>query len=206
MIETARPLFTPASRATRRGFTLTEVAIVIAIVGLILGAIWGAAADAIDNIRTARAVRETIAIVAAARVFWKDGPLVQWADVTQLAEIAGVFPSEMIPGGVPTGTANGPWPGSTVNLETFDNWAYSAGNASFNVAWWGLSNQACTRYMAAMLAAQNTGLVSAMINGQGWPYTLTWSVTDIGNMCNDVYQGAAMAPNSNFIQLAFTRY
>ena len=58
------------SRKTLRqsgGFTLTEAAIVLGIVGLILGAIWVASASVYSNYRVNNAVKELIAIVGGVK-------------------------------------------------------------------------------------------------------------------------------------------
>src|SRR3984957_16106234 len=47
-------------RQRRRGFTLTEIAIVLGIIGLILGAIWVAAAAVYNNMRTSKTTTELL--------------------------------------------------------------------------------------------------------------------------------------------------
>src|SRR5271168_1816583 len=51
----------------KRGFTLTEIAIVLGIIGLILGAIWVAAAAVYNNLRTSRATTELLTIAQNVR-------------------------------------------------------------------------------------------------------------------------------------------
>ena len=51
----------------RRGFTLTELAIVLGIIGLILGAIWTAAAKVYANNRVTKGVNEVLALVSGVR-------------------------------------------------------------------------------------------------------------------------------------------
>src|SRR5882762_1552401 len=54
----------------KRGFTLTEIAIVLGIVGLILGAIWVAAAAVYSNLRTSKATTELLNIVQNVRALY----------------------------------------------------------------------------------------------------------------------------------------
>ena len=64
MNETNLPTQTTLRRQRRRGFTLTEIAIVLGIVGLILGAIWVAAAAVYNNLRVSHADTESSAACA----------------------------------------------------------------------------------------------------------------------------------------------
>src|SRR5271170_6840773 len=53
-----------------RGFTLTEIAIVLGIIGLILGAIWVAAAAVYTNMRTSKTTTELLDIVQNMRAMY----------------------------------------------------------------------------------------------------------------------------------------
>jgi prepilin-type N-terminal cleavage/methylation domain-containing protein len=52
---------------SRRGFTLTEIAIVLGIIGLILGAIWAAASAVYSNMRNSQAEQGVTATAQAVR-------------------------------------------------------------------------------------------------------------------------------------------
>jgi prepilin-type N-terminal cleavage/methylation domain-containing protein len=59
----------------RRGFTLTEIAIVLGVMGIILGAIWGAASTVYANKKTTSALQEVLAIVANVRGLYANGQI-----------------------------------------------------------------------------------------------------------------------------------
>jgi prepilin-type N-terminal cleavage/methylation domain-containing protein len=59
----------------RRGFTLTEIAIVLGVMGMILGAIWGAASTVYSNKKTTAALQEILAIVANMRGLYTNGQI-----------------------------------------------------------------------------------------------------------------------------------
>lgn len=102
-----------------RGFTLTEVAIVLGIIGIVLGAIWSAAKMAYENQRTKTAREEILAIVNGWRSIYGGRQLdtINQNDVTQLSVNVGFVPNEMLTGSnpcVPGGSAAtcniiGPW-------------------------------------------------------------------------------------------------
>ncbi len=101
------------SRARKtRGFTLTEAAIVLGIVGLILGAIWVAAAAVYENMRTNRANEQILKVAQAVRSLYASSPTMGIAspadpseDLTDSLLAAGIFPSDMINGT----TVYNPW-------------------------------------------------------------------------------------------------
>jgi prepilin-type N-terminal cleavage/methylation domain-containing protein len=120
----------------KRGFTLTEIAIVLGIIGLILGAIWVAASAVYTNMRTSKATTELLTIAQNVRAMYATSATVDpLADMpaafaastagnknaTYLA--AGVFPSDtlMTAAGASATTqtaalAAGPWGASAAKL------------------------------------------------------------------------------------------
>src|ERR1700744_4410532 len=105
-----------AHKARRRGFTLTEIAIVLGIVGLILGAIWVAAAAVYNNLRTSHANTEIIQVAQGVRTLMTTSNTVGAAgDLTGAMISAGLIPADSVTS--PT-TATGPWAGSTLKVLT----------------------------------------------------------------------------------------
>jgi prepilin-type N-terminal cleavage/methylation domain-containing protein len=115
----------PANHKARRkkeerGFTLTEIAIVLGIIGLILGAIWVAAAAVYTNMRTSKTTTELLDIVQNMRAMYATSGVVDpTADMTfasglQAAKAltyiqGGIFPADTINAGG-TGVQD-PWNG-----------------------------------------------------------------------------------------------
>ena len=90
------------ARATRsrRGFTLTEIAIVLGVIGLILAAIWTAASTVYSNHKITTVEREILTIVGNMRSLYPTGfSSAAQADITCDVMLAGVFPSDMVPPG-----------------------------------------------------------------------------------------------------------
>jgi prepilin-type N-terminal cleavage/methylation domain-containing protein len=88
------------SRTTAaRGFTMTELAIVLGIIGIILGAIWVAASRVYQNNKVQVAVRDAATIVQGYRSLFTTHAVdtgVALADETCLGVTSGFFPSDMI--------------------------------------------------------------------------------------------------------------
>lgn len=85
----------------RQGFTLTEIAIVLGIIGLILGAIWTAAASVYANQHVAKAATETLMIVQNFKSLYGNNPLTEpnGENLTTFAMSAGLFPADMVQAG-----------------------------------------------------------------------------------------------------------
>ena len=62
------------SRA-RRGFTLTELAIVLGVMGLILGAIWSASATVSANQKNTKAIRQILVVAQAMKSSFSSGTI-----------------------------------------------------------------------------------------------------------------------------------
>lgn len=101
---------------TTSGFTLTEVAIVLGIIGIILGAIWAAASKVYGNHANALASNEVIQIYNGYKALFqaKVPDAVENTDITAVGIGNSIFPSEMLRGSPPSVTLEGPWHGSTI--------------------------------------------------------------------------------------------
>ena len=133
-----------------RGFTLTESAIVLGIIGLILGAIWVAAASVYQNIRISTASRQMLAIVQAIRSMHSTATVVDTAngtDLTAAFNTGGIFPSDMINAGVVVN----PWSGTNQGVQILSAQTNEKGD-SFNVAYINLPQSVCVDMLV-----RNTG-------------------------------------------------
>lgn len=83
------------SGQSRKGFTLTEAAIVLGIVGLILGAIWVAAAAVYNNLRVNRTNQQLLQIVQTVRSMHATQQTIAAASTAQWIQ-AGVFPRDLV--------------------------------------------------------------------------------------------------------------
>jgi len=99
-------------RQRRRGFTLTEIAIVLGIVGLILGAIWVAAAAVYNNLRTSHANTQILQTAQALRTLYATQNTITAGDQRQAAITAGAVPSDMVNLNVAPPTLINPWGGN----------------------------------------------------------------------------------------------
>lgn len=96
-------------RENRRGLSLIETAIVLGVVGLVIGGIWVAAAAVQENFRQSRAQRDVLAIVSNLRQLFSQTNVpfnvTVYASNTNTALNSSVFPADAISG---TATIN-PW-------------------------------------------------------------------------------------------------
>ena len=121
--------------AKKRGFTLTEIAIVLGIVGLILGAIWVAAAAVYNNLRVTHANTAILQTVQGIRALYATTNTITpvASDVTAALITAGVIPKDL-------GTAaplTDPWPSGVTNVES------NAAGDGFQVAMTQVPQAAC---------------------------------------------------------------
>lgn len=139
----------------KRGFTLTEIAIVLGIIGLILGAIWVAASAVYNNMNVSKATTELLQITQAVRNMYGTAPAVDSAMTATSYIKAGVFPSDTTAAGTAT-VASNPWGGAiTITASTVNNT-----NDAFVVTFAGLPQAACITF-----ATSNTG--SSRDSGMG---------------------------------------
>lgn len=145
-------------------FTLTEIAIVIGIIGLILAAIWVAASAAYANLKVSKAATETLAIVQNFKSLYggnRNGQAPNGTDLTSLAISSGLIPTDMLQTGN-TSYAIGPWDNSQVNVLSASN------SNAITVGFWNIDQPTCNRLADAIATGSvfpANGLVWTGING-----------------------------------------
>ncbi len=164
------------SNESRRGFTLTEIAIVLGIVGLILGAIWVAAAAVYNNLRTSKATTELLNVVQNVRALYATSGVVDnQADMAMNANAAGpaqtyiqagIFPADTLNNADPTQAtrANDPWNGTiAVKAATLNTL-----NDSFTVGFDNVPQQACVNMLVSNVGqGRDPGMVGAGAGAAG---------------------------------------
>jgi len=158
--ETQTTIIPPSSASKRRrGFTLTEIAIVLGIIGLILGAIWVAAASVYGNMRISTANTELLQVAQAVRsLYATSGTTDQTADMAPqdtaqagngLTYIrAGVFPTNALNQGSATTSTftRNPW-GGAIFVQSAQQVAGT--NDSFVVVFNSIPNDACINLLTS---------------------------------------------------------
>lgn len=152
--------------AKQRGFTLTEIAIVLGIIGLILGAIWVAASAVYNNMRISTANTQLLQITQAVRAMYATSATVDSGanmpgNLTYIR--AGVFPTSALDKGTPAASSHAlnPWSGDIyISSATF-----TATDDSFAVAFDAIPVQACVTLLTSSTGqGRDPGMFGA--NGQ----------------------------------------
>ena len=168
---------------SQRGFTLTEVAIVFGVIGILLGAIWVAASSVSQNQHSTQATKQIMIIVQNIRSLYASQSGFSASEIaagyitTELVG-AGVFPSDM---GIIVSAGNStplnPWGGNTNILIDSSN------PATYWVEYSGVPQSAC---IGLMSAAVNSGALSicnancaAIISPAN--FTPSWAVANCTN-------------------------
>ncbi|MCL2469947.1 MAG: prepilin-type N-terminal cleavage/methylation domain-containing protein [Alphaproteobacteria bacterium] len=151
-----------------RGFTLTEAAIVLGIVGLLLGAIWVAAAAVYNNMRISTTTTQILQMAQAIRAIHAtsqtidDGVTAQ--DGAVLMARAGAVPKDMLDDALNPNSVTSVW-NSEVTIEAAADTQGNAGRA-FRITYTGVPQSACSDLLVRNTGAgRDTGLVSAGANG-----------------------------------------
>lgn len=143
----------PKAQARReqqnKGFTLTEIAIVLGIIGLILGAIWTAAAGVYSSQRVNHATSATLQIVQGVRTLFASSSTTGYTtagDMTTTLISAGAVPGDLVNSA--NNTLTGPFPGgNTAIIATIDANGQGTG---FVVAMSNVSRSNCINLLAAI--------------------------------------------------------
>jgi type II secretory pathway pseudopilin PulG len=133
------------------GFTLTEIAIVLGIMGLILGAIWVAASGVYNNQKVSKANTELMTIAQGVRAMYSTQTAVDTAagtDESGALATGGVFPNDIvIAGAAAEPYANGPWTGSSIRV--FSSTVTNTGDA-FQIEFADVPPSACIQLETAV--------------------------------------------------------
>jgi len=136
------------ARRDRRAFTLTELSIVLGVIGLVLGGIWVAAGQAYNAQKATKAAGQVQQILAGYRKMFGNRRVDTGAgvmvNVTQIGINAGYFPSDMVDGGVVTS----PW-GNPVVV-----WGLQDSNGIF-ISYYSIPQSACIALASSEANAPN---------------------------------------------------
>ena len=199
-------------KTQKRGFTLTELAIVLGVMGLILGAIWGAAARVSANNKTQTAIRGILDIVSGMRAAFPNGTISGGAQLlTPYAINSGIVPVEMLTSSC-AGLGWGAWqggtagcavlPGGNVQLIIGSQNGWLGGTSpntanTFDIAMGNnMTASQCAAFLPALVqqAANGGGLVAVTAGGVGEK-----DVTQAANQTVSTFQGC-----SGWVYLEFT--
>ena len=165
-----------------RGFTLTEIAIVLGIVGIILGAIWAAAGTVYSNNRTKEASTEVLTIIGNWQSVYggRRVDIGDWTDITAATITNKFMPSQMVQSTVPS-QGFSPWNGY-VFVYSVQSWNAIA------VQYGTLSQSACSNFANALAMGTNSQLVDVYISGQEWTFppigtSVYLKSTDVSTAC-----------------------
>lgn len=206
-------------------FTLTEVAIVLAILGLVIGAIWAAAAMLKANNQVQTANREMASIVQNVRALYADqGALSGGAStLTPALDRLRIFPINMRQNGaVPTGVVFNPWSQITQSVgspavilgsvliyaSTATGTTTSSSSSYFNIEFDDLTPAACANLVLSSEQAgmepqyvQINGVAVADATGVNAP-TLPIAGSAVSARCvlaaNNIEWTFALKGNSNY--------
>jgi len=152
-----KPISQKAGREQdKRGFTLTEIAIVLGIIGLILGAIWVAAAAVYNNMRTSKTTTELLDVAQNLRAMYATAgtvdPLANTpagfaaaaaGNANQTYMLANIFPADTL--NATQTLAQNPWNGGIgIQAETV-----TTANDSFMIAFDNVPEGPCITVITA---------------------------------------------------------
>ncbi len=160
----------------KRGFTLTEIAIVLGIVGLILGAIWVAAAAVYTNMRISNSNRHLLVITQNVRSLFATSTITGSADgvITTSLIPAGVFPTDLA--SATSTIVNSAWSGATIDV--YSATITQTGDA-FQVQFEGIPPQGCINLLTA---ATGSGRDPGMVGAGGSASAATDALTTLNNL------------------------
>jgi prepilin-type N-terminal cleavage/methylation domain-containing protein len=156
-------------RCPRRGFTLIEAAIVLAVIGTILGGVWIYAQRANEAARLEQAVGQLAIVLKNIRSYYLSYANIANSDVTSTLADADVFPAEMIRAGSSPTLVDHPWGPTRPNGTALaaGGVGISGSNSYFFILTYrGLSTADCIKFATRATAGGTaTGLTAISVNG-----------------------------------------
>ena len=163
-------------RKRRRGFTLTEIAIVLGIVGLILGAIWAAASAVYENLKFSQAQQGITLSAQQVRSLF--------ASSNTTGVPAGSPASILAPGMLPVSWTNSGNPGNPWNQAPAGALTYIYGDGSkFQIELDNIDPAGCSsllNFYNAAASAVNGGLIVGLVASAGNGSVATPGTASIG--------------------------
>ena len=199
--------------SARRGFTLTEIAIVLGVIGAITAGIWMVAGAAYQNQKVEKAQQQIMKIAHTVRSMYMTHGTIAAADYTgNFISMGNIFPSDMVVG---TTTVN-PWgtvsnepnesKGNGVTVESATNsWACGgAGTSGFTIVYWQIPSSACAGILMSLAGP------AALANGINCIYSDGFNsaptpggITDITGLSNGTYDSEIQNYCSGNVAIGF---
>ena len=161
----------------KKGFTLTEIAIVLGIIGLILGAIWVAAASVYNNQRINQGQTAILQTLQGIRTLYAQQASITAGNDTPAMINAGIIPTNLI--SAAGNTMQAPWGGvMMVGGDTT--------GAAIVIEFGGMTSALCTGIIAAVFGASHDRTLdtSSTVGGTtlGAWVNVTTNATAVGNL------------------------
>ncbi len=172
------------------GFNLIEAAIVLGIVGLIVGGIWAAAASAYENMRQQAASKNLLSLAQNIRGFYAQNPSDSIDTDTENLFSLGLLPADMVVGTTGAHTMRHQWGGSVTLADTTS----ATGLASFSITFNQMNSEACRNFiMRNANAARGSGLLEVGADGGAImdianDSSATTDLTAVNNRCGNTTQ------------------
>ena len=176
--------FSSLHPAKQSGFTLTELAIVLGVIGIVLASIWSASAMVSKKMKVNHAIQELQTIVSNIRSIYVGGSHFSqtgsMTDITAGMVNAGVFPPEMIVPG--QAYPSNPWGGRVV-IYVIPN-SPNADNTQFEIAYINSLNFQCSALLTQITGSgQDSGLLYVYDGNNGWQSAIGGNL-DVTNFSN----------------------
>lgn len=162
----------------QRAFSLIEAAIVLAVVGLVIAAIWVAANSVREKRQINQMVEAVLYMTERLNILYRDTPPTTTADITAQLLLMDVVPKDLVQNGVPTT----PW-GTAFSFNTEPDVIF----LDFSDY---LVGKKCRQFLGRLYGAIyylptfRSGSLELVVDGDA--YTISDDVLTVMNSCSDV--------------------